>query len=185
LREKSAAHDASHPFYNIIGYANDDAPHHEAAKCVLELLPHAPFVHLCTSTEAEFIKYAHNLNGYFQILLFNILFDAAGAQGARWEYIQTALRADPMISHIYLNPVHQSGHPGAKVGRGAGGHCFIKDFAAFREFYAQILPGDRKGLSVLQMLEQKNIELLRGSDKDADLLKNIYGDEIADTDTSS
>lgn len=176
LSEKTAAQDASHPFSNIIGLPTDDTVHRAAAEAVLKVLPSAPFNHLCSSTEAEIIKYGHNLNGYFQIMLANVLYDATRALGAQWGPVQHALEHDPLISNRYSKPVHQSGHPGAKPGRGAGGHCFIKDFAAFRELYAKIMPDDSVGLAMLRSLEAKNVQLLRESNKDLDVLRNVYGD---------
>jgi len=176
LSEKTAAYDAAHPFSNIIGLASDDESHHQAATSVLGVLPKAPHEQVCTSTEAELIKYSHNLNGYFQIMLSNMLYDAAAALGAQWEQVQAALDHDPMITNRYTKPVHQSGHPGALPGRGAGGHCFIKDFAAFRELYGQLAPDDTRGQEVLATLEQKNIELLKNSGKDLDLLRGVYGE---------
>lgn len=175
LSEKTAAQDAASPFSNIIGMAVDDEAHRAAAQAVLSVLPQAPHVQVCTSTEAELIKYSHNLNGYFQILLSNILYDAAQELGARWDEIETALRHDPMITNRYIRPLHQSGHAGAVPGRGAGGHCFIKDFAAFRELYERLLAQDKVGVDVLRALEQKNKELLRQSGKDIDLLEGVYG----------
>lgn len=174
LSEKTAAEDASHPFTNIVGLSVDDEAHREAAQKVLALLPHAPHTQVCSSTEAELIKYAHNLNGYFQIILSNLLYDAATAVGARWDPIQEAIENDPLISGRYAKPVHQSGHPGAQPGRGAGGHCFIKDMAAFRMFYGEVLR-DTEGFAVFRALETKNLALLQSTNKDADLLRDVYG----------
>ncbi len=168
LSEATAAHDAAHPFANIIGLSKDDEAHRAAAQQVLAVLAPAPFTQMCTSTEAEFIKYSHNLNGYFQIMLANALYDAAVPLGANWEVVRGALDHDPYVANRYGRPVH-------KTGRGAGGGCFIKDFAAFRTLYQKLLPNDQKGLAMLQALEQKNIELLRQSGKDLDLLNGVYG----------
>ncbi|HYF10391.1 MAG TPA: hypothetical protein VD967_02185, partial [Candidatus Paceibacterota bacterium] len=77
LSEKTAAQDAANPFSNIMGLAVSDETHRVAAEAVLAVLPSAPYTNICTSTEAELIKYSHNLNGYFQIMLSNILYDAA------------------------------------------------------------------------------------------------------------
>lgn len=175
LSEKTAAQDAARPFTNIVGLSIDDAVHRAAADAVLKILPHAPHVQVCTSTEAELIKYSHNLNGYFQIMLSNLLYDAAVAVGARWEPIQEAIEYDPLISGRYAKPVHQSGHPGAKPGRGAGGHCFIKDMAAFSRLYAALHPADTHGIAVFTALEKKNVALLTASDKDQDLVEAVYG----------
>ena len=67
-----------------------------------------------------------------------------------------------------MEPVH-------KGGRGAGGHCFIKDFEAFRRMYDSLVK-DSVGSSVLAAEAHKNIQLLFGSDKDIDLLTGVYGD---------
>ena len=71
------------------------------------------------------------------------------------------------VRNRYANPVHKSG-------RGAGGGCFIKDFEAFRQLYALKLD-DELGSVVLDSIINKNLELLRASKKDADLLQGVYG----------
>jgi len=79
---------------------------------------------------------------------------------------------DPRIGMSHLNPIDQSGVDG-KIGRGAGGHCFVKDFVALR-MYAEESGLDPESLNVLKSVENKNIELLKGSGKDLDLLASIY-----------
>lgn len=172
LSEGTAAYDASHPFSNIMGLPVDDAGHRSAAERVLAVLPEAPFTQVCSSTEAEFIKYSHNMSGYVQIILFNMLYDAAQERGAEWAHVQKALEADPYICNRYAKPVHKSG-------RGAGGGCFIKDFAAFRELYETLLPDDATSAKTLRAIECKNIDLLLKSGKDLPLLKGVYGDDPA------
>ena len=170
LSEATAAHDAAHPFSNIVGMALDDAPHKAAAERVQALLPSAPFSLVCTSTEAEFIKYAHNGSGYVQIVFFNLMYDLAKQLGAAWEPVEQALAHDIYICNRYAKPVHKSG-------RGAGGHCFIKDFAALRGMYEKTV-GDTVGGAVLEALEAKNIALLKESGKDLDLLQGVYGNRV-------
>ncbi len=167
LSEATAAHDAAHPFSNIVGMAIDDAEHREAAERVQTLLPAAPFSLICTSTEAEFIKYAHNGSGYVQIVFFNLLYDLAKKLDADWAPIEKALAADVYICNRYARPIHKSG-------RGAGGHCFIKDFAALRELYERAV-GDPIGITTLSAVEAKNIALLKASGKDLDLVEGVYG----------
>ena len=65
--------------------------------------------------------------------------------------------------------------PNHKTGRGAGGHCFIKDFEAFLNMYEAEV-GDSEGNNVLEALRKKNIQLLVESSKDLNLLKEVYGD---------
>ena len=80
------------------------------------------------------------------------------------------MAADPRIgaSHLDVNDLN---------GRGAGGNCFIKDFAAFRE-YIEKIEGNSLDLELINIVEKKNIELLTDSNKDRDLLKNVYGENI-------
>lgn len=170
LSEATAAYDAAHPFSNIMGLPVDEAVHRDAAQSVLSVLPEAPFTHVCSSTEAEFIKYSHNMSGYVQIVLFNIMYDLAVEKGADWANIQKALEADPYICNRYAKPVHKSG-------RGAGGGCFIKDFAAIRELYEKTFPDDAVTKKALRSVECKNIDLLSKSGKDSVLLKGVYGDD--------
>lgn len=171
LSVATAAEDAAHPFSNIIGIPVDSEKHRAAAEEVQRVLPEAPFNLVCDSTEAELIKYAHNANGYFQVMLANILYDLAHAEKAEWSVILQALQADPFISNRYSKPVHKSG-------RGAGGACFIKDFAALRELYAKRVGKDAKGLAMLKALEEKNKQLLLDTKKDLDLLAGVYGPGI-------
>jgi UDP-glucose 6-dehydrogenase len=62
------------------------------------------------------------------------------------------MSADKRIGRTHLDAVH-------KGGRGAGGHCFIKDMAAFAEMY-RIQSGidDPTGIVLLDKLQIKNIE---------------------------
>lgn len=168
LSTATAAKDAAHPFANIIGMPAEDERHRAAAAHVLSVLPQAPFSHVCSSAEAELIKYAHNLNGYFSIILFNLLYDASQALGADWQSVETAVRHDPYVSPYYVKPVH-------KGGRGAGGGCFVKDFAAFRMLYERHMPEDARGAAVFAALERKNFELLRASGKDTRIITDVYG----------
>src|SRR3989344_539474 len=168
LREATAADDAAHPYSNIIGYAKDTPQHRAAAEAVMKLLPDAPSNVMCTSTEAELIKYTQNISGYIDIITFNVFYDLAQKLGADWEPILEAMRADPNIPSRFANPVHKSG-------RGAGGHCLIKDMAALRAFYESTL-GDERGSNFLRGAEEKNKQLLKDSKKDLDVLRGVYGE---------
>ena len=167
LSETTAAYDAAHPFSNIIGTAGKRATYSAAAKRVLSLLPKAPSNLLCDSTEAELIKYAHNGSGYVQIVFFNLMYNLAQQFGADWKNIQQAIKADPFVCNRYAQPVHKSG-------RGAGGNCFIKDFAALRSLYNKKV-NDVLGHRAFEAIEAKNKDLLTKSSKDLALLKGVYG----------
>jgi UDP-glucose 6-dehydrogenase len=80
------------------------------------------------------------------------------------------MAADPRIGASHLG-ISSDG------GRGAGGHCFIKDFAAFTE-YIEKIEGSSLDLELFKTAEKKNIELLVKSDKDLNLLTSVYGENI-------
>jgi nucleotide sugar dehydrogenase len=170
LSVATAQQDADEPFSNILGVPGNSAKARAAAEAVHRVLPNAPFSHICSSEEAEMIKYAHNVSGFMQVLTFNTLYDLAKSFGADWKNIHPAVIADPLISSRYSNPVHKSG-------RGAGGACFIKDFAAFAKLYKQTV-GKKEGVDFLKAAEKKNIMLLVGTNKDMDLLEGVYGKSI-------
>lgn len=174
LREATAAYDAAHPDRNIIGICTDSAEVRAAAQKVLSILPPAPFELICSAVEAEFVKYAGNSWLYLKVVYINILYDFVQKLGGNYEHVRDAFAADLRVGRSHLDPIHQSGHGGAP-GRGAGGHCFIKDFAAFRSLYEQTFPEDALGIEALKAMEQKNVKLLRDSGKDLDLLEGVYG----------
>ncbi|MEA1962811.1 MAG: hypothetical protein U9M94_01070 [Patescibacteria group bacterium] len=188
LTEATAAQDAANPKRNIIGMAVDNEDYQEKAKLILSVLPKSPFELVCGAKEAELIKYGGNNWFYFKVIFINLLYDLAAKSGAEWEAIRDGMSADPRIGHSHMTPVHKSGTPGGDAyklkpetsdngTRGAGGHCFIKDYAAFIEMYEKYV-GDEAGLNALRAIEKKNIDLLLKSEKDLDLLKGVYGEEI-------
>ena len=111
----------------------------EKARSVLAVLPKAPYELVADSTKPELIKYAGNVFLYCKLLYANLFFDLAHSLGA--DFVRVAFGADPRIGS-HLSAVDRSGHDGALAGRGAGGHCLIKDFAALRILYETLLPKD-------------------------------------------
>jgi nucleotide sugar dehydrogenase len=168
LTEATAAYDAAHPRRNIIGTPRpQDLEFAIRAHEIQSVLPFAPFNSVIPAAAAELIKYAGNCFLYTKVIFTNILFDLAASLGVEWSQIADALGADPRIGSTHLEPNHASG-------RGAGGHCFIKDFAAFRRFYFDHVPDDCDGQDVLEAIECKNVGLLTDSNKDLELLKAVY-----------
>ncbi|MDQ5893192.1 MAG: UDPglucose 6-dehydrogenase [Patescibacteria group bacterium] len=167
LSERTAAYDAQHPTRNIIGLPKQTPKFKACANRVMSVLPKAEYSLICSSIEAEFIKYSHNVNGYIQVVLSNVLYDIADKSGMKWDTLKSAFNADPMMSHRYLNPFD------TKKGRGAGGHCFIKDFEAFIEIAKK---SRIKGVSIkmLEAIRNSNVELLVSSGKDIELVKGVY-----------
>lgn len=170
LTEVTALHDASNPNRNIIGVPVKSNEAETKAKEVLAVLPGAPFELITGSEEAELIKYGGNCWFYFKVIFINMLYDVANKKNIDWTIVRDTMAADPRIGRSHLDPLHKSG-------RGAGGHCFIKDFAAFAEIYEEIV-GDDAGIQVLARVRDKNAKLLVESGKDLDLLAGVYGDGI-------
>lgn len=169
LCEKTAMYDVANPMMNIIGLPYDTAGHRKAAGTVMRQLPRSEHNFIVTAQAAELFKYAHNLNGYFRVILSNLLFDLGEKTGVDWSDVKSLMDSDIMMSPYYNSPVH-------KGGRGAGGSCFVKDMAAFRHLYQSVYAEDTKGVDVLQALEAKNLELLKKSNKCQEIVKGVYGD---------
>lgn len=169
LSEASAANDARNPDRNIIGLPKDTPEHRKHAQKLLEILPDTPYELITTAKEAEMIKYLRNTYGYINIVYINLLHDFAQKLGVDWDTVQEAVDADPIISQWYCKPFHKSG-------RGAGGHCFIKDFEAFIQLHEQH-GDDPQELAILKAMRDKNLKLLKDTDKDQDLVREIYGDK--------
>lgn len=172
LVELTAAHDAAHPNRNIIGIPVDNDEYRVKAREVMDVLPDAPYQRIMHSRDAELVKYAGNCFLFTKVLYMNILHDVIVGNDGDWKAVREALIHDPRIGASHTEPVHKSG-------RGAGGHCFIKDFEAFREMYKEVVQ-DELGSEVLRTLAEKNIALLAESEKDLDLLEGVYGKEQVD-----
>lgn len=166
LTEATAAHDAEHPDRNIVGIPVDNEDFRRRAEAVISVLPPAPYSRICSAKEAELTKYGGNCWFYTKVIFINMLYDLAASLGCDYEAVKEMMKADSRVGSTHLDPIH-------KTGRGAGGHCFIKDYAAFRELYEKMLD-DQLGSAVLRANEAKNISLLKDSGKDLDLLSGVY-----------
>lgn len=167
LRARSADMDVKNPDRNIIGIPKDTPLHRAAAETVMATFPTAPFQTIVSSKESELVKYAGNVFLSMKVVFANMLFDLSNEIGADYEKVRDAFGADPRIGRTHLTVNFEGG-------RGAGGYCFIKDFAAFTDFYEAHLK-DPVGLKGLVGFEEKNIQLLKESGKDPELLKGVYG----------
>ncbi len=176
LQEKTAAHDAAHPSRNIVGIPILSDEYKNCAEEVLSVLPGAEVSFVCTAKEAELIKYFSNAFLFSKVIFSNLMYDLSENIGASWEVVKKGVAADPRIGSSHMNPIDKSGH-GEIPGRGAGGHCFIKDFKALIDLYEGKCGTDEKGIAVLKALEQKNRELLEKSSKDIDILESVYKKE--------
>ncbi len=169
LCESTAAYDAAHPMFNIIGMSYDSAVHRKAAETVNKILPQSDHNFIVRAQAAEFFKYIHNIHGYARVILSNVLYDLASEIQVDWSDVKLIMDNDPMMSPYYNAPVH-------KGGRGAGGNCFVKDMAAFSRLFAEMRPQDSLGIDFLKAMERKNLELLAQTGKSQDLVKGVYGE---------
>lgn len=170
LREKTCQFDADNPDRNIIGRSTKVSE--AQAQVLMDILPKAKYSLICPAAEAELIKYASNCFLYLKVLYTNTLWDICEAENINYEIVKEAMVHDSRIGPSHNDPVHFGG-------RGAGGHCFIKDFAAFRELYGRKLMDQDKlrqaGWEFLKLAETYNKNLLNSSKKNLELLKDIYG----------
>jgi len=170
LRESSVRYDVDHPDRVIVGIPEDTKEYKKIAEEIIRLHPKAGYVKIAPVEEAEFLKYTHNTLGYATIVFANILYDLSQVYGIEWQTVKDFILNNPWFPEKYIDPVHKSG-------RGAGGNCFIKDFAAFHEMYARELKGDTVGIELLEAFVRKNKDLLCASGKDINILRGVYGDE--------
>jgi len=170
LTKKTAAYDARNPERNIIGTPKDTTEYRKRAKKILDLLPKAQYETICKAQEAEILKYASNVFGYTKVVFMNLLYNLSEKHNCDWDVLKKAMAADSKIGTWHLDPVH-------KGGRGAGGICFIKDFEAFRRFYADMV-SDQEGIEFLNALLKKNKKLLKDTNKDFEILRGVYGDDL-------
>jgi len=173
LTRSTAAHDTAFPTRNIVGIPIDNEEYRRRAQEVLDVLPKADYETICTAREAELVKYGRNCFFYFKNMFFNMYHDLVVSENCDWQKVHEAVMADPDINEKHhTEPIHDGG-------RGAGGDCLIKDFEAFIRKYEENID-DAVGLTALKGLRDKNIQLLRDTKKDLDLLKMVYGDSIYD-----
>lgn len=173
LRETHAEYDARHPARNIVGIPKDNKSFQDVAEKVLAILPKSPYNKIMHSREAELVKYIGNCYLYQKVVFFNQMYDLANALNLNYQNIRDAVVKDERIGDTHTHVNHASGHNSQFLGRGAGGHCFIKDFEALIEMYEKKMPNDVLGLNSLKSIRDKNHELLINSKKDVDLLMKV------------
>lgn len=167
----TAVEDTKHPERNLVGIPEDTEIYRRKAEEVLSILPKASYEKVLLSNETELIKYIGNNFLYTKVIFMNLMYDLAEKVGADWNKIADAVSHDTRIGRSHMQPVHTSER---STGRGAGGHCFPKDFEALLHLYRDKV-GDDKGLKVLESIRDKNLELLHKGMKDIDIISKIYG----------
>ena len=172
LSEDTVREDTDKPDRNIIGISDVfSADDRKRAEEVMAILPEAPFEMICNYEEAALIKYIGNCFFYTKNVFFNMMYDLTVAYGADWATVREGVIADPRIHPVHTDVFH-------KGGRGAGGHCLLKDFAAMTAMYNKMVKDPIGGENILLANESKNVDILKKSGKDSDLLKGVYGENI-------
>jgi len=177
LTEKNAANDTKFPPRNVVGYTKKSK---DKAAEVLSILPKAKHNFLVNSREAELVKYMGNNFLFLKVIFSNLMYNLASRKGLDYDSIIEIVACDPRISHSHLQINHQSGHS-EKKGRGAGGHCFIKDMSALVEMFEEEPLANREdklSLELLKKIVELNKQLLIDSQKDLDLLEGVYGKNV-------
>lgn len=176
LTEKNAKNDAKFPERNIVGYTKKSE---KFAELVLGVLPSAEHNFKVPCREAELCKYVGNTFLMMKVIFANIIFNLAKEKKIDYDKVIEMVGYDSRIGHSHLKIKHQGGvGKKDKIGRGAGGHCFIKDMAALIEMYQETNKADQENklaLNFLQSAVKFNIRLLLNSKKDLELLFGVYG----------
>lgn len=169
LTEVTAKFDTDHPERNIVGISNIEHDGlKEKAQALIDTMPYAPYSKICTYEEASLAKYGGNCFFLVKNMFFNVLYDLANEYGADWEVLREMITMDSRIHDVHTNPVH-------KGGRGAGGHCLIKDFYALNDMVHDKMEGDTFAKVLMTINEEMNAKLLKESKKDLDLLEGVFG----------
>jgi len=166
LDENTAKYDTDNPLKNIVG-SDGSAEADLSARQILRVLPGAEYNNICNYDEASLIKYLHNASFFVKNIFWNMAYDVAEEVGADYDVIIEGILSDPRITKVHTEAEH-------KGGRGAGGHCLIKDFAVFSAMYTKMFPEDENGNNFLLGCEKSNIKRLIDSDKDVEILKKVY-----------
>lgn len=175
LTEATAEADVRKPDRHVIGVT--DGSRGKAAE-VLNLLPPAPFERIVPATLAELVKYGGNCWFVTKVLFMNTLYEMAGHYGVEYGGLTDCMAADPRIGRTHLAAVHDGG-------RGAGGDCFVKDFAAYARAFgtmveeglklSELKGGQSLATEMLAAMERYNVALLDISGKSQEIMDGVYG----------
>jgi nucleotide sugar dehydrogenase len=154
LTAKNADDDFRNPYLQIVGYVSKkDKP---IAKKILSLLPKAKIKSCVAQAEiAEATKIIRNVLSVATVVIINEIYDILKKAGIEYENnknfsIKDGLEVLSKIPSYHLKVIH-------KGGRGAGGHCLPKDYAAFIN-YSKIV---KRPSRLLDLIEKINKNLLK------------------------
>lgn len=130
LSRKTARADFLRPDRQIVGYTKRSQ---RIARAMLSFLPRGKSNTLMTSSEAELVKYAHNIFGALAITYANHLYDVTNALNLNYDKVIEAFTAPEDIKGLRrYTTIHHNNK------RGFGGPCFPKDIHSFSVFCKKI-----------------------------------------------
>jgi len=161
LMEKSAKQNVSSPSRNIVGYTEQSKPY---AQELMNILPKSIEI-ICTAKESELWKYFCNFLLTSKVLMANLVYDICQRDWINYKVIKYIAETDTRIWPSHLNISDD-------WWRWAWWHCFPKDVATLREYYAyKSYVWD----NLFWALEEYNIKLLTNSWKNLEITKEVYG----------
>ncbi len=87
------------------------------ARQLLAVLPVAPFEIICTTEEAELIKYGGNCFLAMKVVYMNLMYDLAAATGVDYSAVAAGIGADSRIGTSHTKVLDESGHGGGSWAR--------------------------------------------------------------------
>jgi UDP-glucose 6-dehydrogenase len=173
LDEVTAQSDTDNPQKQILGVWNtEDEGEVAIANIVMDMLPEAPYKAIMTYKESAMIKYIHNAFFVFKNVFFNMSYDLVKRNEGDWDEVIKAVVSDKRITPTHTNIFHKSG-------RGAGGHCLIKDFPVFKDMVGKTNQWDMTdrtelAYDICALVEKHNLDTLKTADKDQDIVSECY-----------
>lgn len=130
LSRKTARMDFLRPDRQIVGYTKRSQ---KVARAMLRLLPKGKLHTVMTSSEAELVKYSHNIFGALTITYANHLYDVSHALKLNYDKVIEAFVAPKDLKGLRrYTTIHHNNK------RGFGGPCFPKDIHSFSVFCKKI-----------------------------------------------
>ena len=149
--------------------------HHKNEKVDKNGLCHKKSYYICVSSIDETQKIA-DITGYDFVKDVKLIRHTAFVKD---NYLLRSIREIEKIKYTGLVYNLEVEGDNSYVGLdGVWHNCFVKDMAAYAEMYEEYVGEDMRGNDLLTIIQQKNIELLRSSGKDLDLVNGVYGEKI-------
>ncbi|OGM04085.1 hypothetical protein A2715_04895 [Candidatus Woesebacteria bacterium RIFCSPHIGHO2_01_FULL_39_32] len=127
LSRKTARADFEIPDRQILGYTSRSKPKTQE---IMSILPKGKYQKIVKASDAELIKYAHNVFGAIRIIYANHLYEVCKKLKGNYENVRDGFAASEFIGPgilRYMTIFHNDK-------RGYGGPCFPKDVNSYIEF---------------------------------------------------